>query len=139
MKYFLNILMITAIIGLASCNDDDNTPGAEPELVNQWSLIEQLVDPGDGSGTFQPVESNKVIEFFSDGTVRSNSTLCFMDPDGTNQTFTGTYDPDEMTINPDDCSDDDFLRLTYEQDGGILYLYYLCIEPCGQKFVVVER
>lgn len=35
-----------------------------------------MADPGDGSGTFQPVESDKTIEFKNNGSVITNNSLC---------------------------------------------------------------
>ena len=74
MKKFISLLMTLSI--LVSCSDDENNPAENPELISKWKHIETLIDPGDGSGTFQPVESDLTMEFYSDSTVTTNEPLC---------------------------------------------------------------
>ena len=72
MKYIQVTLLSLVVLLAVSCNSED------VELVNKWQLIEMLADPGDGSGGFEPVTSNKVIEFWDDGTITSNGSICTM-------------------------------------------------------------
>ena len=129
----LRIFLLITIFGinLNACNEAE-----EPELINEWKLIEQLMDPGDGSGTFQPVISDKTIEFFSDGTVTSNGNLCTMSSaSGTGSS--GTYDGTEMIITADNCGVAIF-EIRYELSGENLILSYPCIEACREKYEAVD-
>ena len=74
---------------LNSCNNDDDS-NRSTELIGNWKLIEVLVDPGDGSGTFSTVESSKIITFQNDGIITSNGTICDMSLEANNPT-SGTY------------------------------------------------
>jgi len=125
-------LLITLIIftSFFSCNNNDDNIGPI-ELDGTWRLIEQYSDPGDGSGDYVPVNSDKTITFISNGTITSNGNLCLMDTNSDGDT-TGTFDASENTIFPNDCSSQ--YRLGYEIKENRLFLYYPCIEGCGQKF-----
>ena len=72
----LKIVTLLTLLVIA-CTSNNNTD-VDTTLVGKWKLIEQLVDPGYGSGTFHPVSSNSVVEFFSDGTVTVNGEFCCM-------------------------------------------------------------
>lgn len=128
-KYFY--LFLVATFSLSSCNTEE-----DPELINEWHLIEMLADPGDGSGTFQPVTSDKTILFFEDGTVTSNGSICFMGTE-TASGSTGTYSEANMTIDVDDCIGG-HVPLNYEMDGAFLILNYPCIEACREKYELVN-
>ncbi|XCF07480.1 hypothetical protein ABI125_06380 [Tamlana crocina] len=109
--------------------------------MGQWKLIEQLMDPGDGSGTFQPVTSNRVFEFFSDGSVTVNGDMCYITTEIGDKT-TGSYvetsesDWNDGEISPPDCSFED-TKIYYQIEGENLILWYQCIEGCGQKFIKI--
>jgi hypothetical protein len=60
MKIKVILSSIAVMAFLSACNTENQNEG----LVSKWHLIEQLMDPGDGSGTFQPVTSDKTISFF---------------------------------------------------------------------------
>ena len=123
--------LITAGI-LFSCNNDDDS-NTETNLIGDWKLIEVLADPGDGSGTFNSVESEKIITFKNDGTITSNGNLCDMSISSDNQT-SGTYSNLEMTFNSTNCNDSAY-DFTFEQNGDILIINYPCIEPCQAKYI----
>lgn len=55
-KILLSIIIILAL-SCCSTTDDDK----DRELVGEWKLIEILSDPGDGSGTFKTVNSEKKL------------------------------------------------------------------------------
>ncbi|HHZ81758.1 MAG TPA: hypothetical protein EYN28_05905 [Flavobacteriales bacterium] len=120
-----NLLFSLAIMmAFASC---DNC--IESQIIDRYYLIEVLADPGDGSGTFQAVESDKFIEFYSDGTVTSNGELCGMGIDS-NSATSGTYSLDTYTISTSSCMD-----LNFEVTGDEVILDYPCFEPCRAKFL----
>lgn len=127
MKYNYALLFAAITLLFSSCKKEE-----EPDLVNSWKLIEVLADPGDGSGTFQPVTSDKVVSFYTDGTVTSNASICTMETQvGTSST--GTYSTVDSTIAVDDCVINGF-PLTFEMSGSNLILNYPCIEPCREKY-----
>lgn len=114
-----------------SCSDDE---GVTPDLIGTWKLTEVLLDPGDGSGTFSPVQSDKTVTFFENGTVISNATLCNLAPDA-DALGEGVYSLQDSTITPT-CPGQDFVgNIFFEIEGENLILYFLCIEPCAEKYV----
>ena len=138
-------LLIVFLVIISSCTSDDSKPTDETGLIGKWKLIEQLTDPGDGSGTFQPISSERVIEFFSDGTVSINGDLCFMTSE-VGETVTGTYiktsdsNSDiqyEGEIFPNSCSSRSAKVYFDLPVSGNLILWYQCIEGCGQKFTKI--
>lgn len=126
------LTLLLALIGLlSSCNSgDDLSPNTN--LVGDWKLVEVLADPGDGSGTFSAVESNKILRFHQDGTVTSNGSICSMSIEANNPT-SGTYSLTSSTINSPDCDNPDY-NYQFELDGNTLIVIYPCIEPCQVKF-----
>lgn len=125
-----SILIFCLII--TSCNNENENP----VLVGEWILIEQLADPGDGSGTFQPVNSSKTLEFYSDSTIVCNGQMCQLSTESSPQT-NGTYSPTFHTITPENCPVS-FFPLTYEMQGQYLILNYPCIEACREKYEQVD-
>jgi hypothetical protein len=125
------IVLIFAAIGiLISCDKDDGS-GSKTELTGNWKLIEVLADPGDGSGTFLSVESDKMITFKNNGIIASNGSLCDMSINSDNPT-SGTYSSSELTYNSSDCLNPEY-DYSFEQVGNTLIIDYPCIEPCKAK------
>ena len=130
------LILITAIVFVACSNNDDSV-----DLFGKWKLVEQLADPGDGSGVFITVNSNRTIEFFDDFTVVSNGALCIMSSE-TSSESTGTFFSTEEsssiggTILPDDCEFSN-AQIIYKVENNKLILSFLCIEACQQKFVKI--
>lgn len=112
---------------LSSCNKNENNPSSS--LEGTWLLVERLVDPGNGSGTFQPVTSSKTLVFATNGDISSNGNMCSMDIDTVNPSM-GTYSTVDSTISPDICSFD----LDFQLKAGNLLVYFPCIEPCILKY-----
>ncbi|MBA4275728.1 lipocalin family protein [Flavobacterium sp.] len=126
-------IVLLLLLSLFSCNKNDQelTPAS---LAGTWKLTEMLQDPGDGSGTFQPVNSNKKIVFISDNKVISNGILCDMSINS--DTFTtGSYSEANNTINPSNCQN---LTINYELNATSLILSYRCIEGCRAKYIKVQ-
>ena len=129
MKYLILTLIVLGTF--VSCNKE-----ADSELIGTWQLTETLIDPGDGSGTFQSVESDKIIKFKKSGKFCSNGSMCDMSTEATNSS-SGTYNTSNTTITPSNCSIDD-LELNYELINGYLIVYYPCYEACQMKFAKVD-
>lgn len=109
----------------------------ESDLMGKWKLIEVLADPGDGSGTFRQVNSNKIIEFHSDGTLTSNGSICNMSTEADSPS-SATYSLSDSTINSPEC-ENTAMRLKFERSGSTLIISYPCIEPCRAKFIKAEK
>jgi hypothetical protein len=115
-----------------SCENKDINP-APTTLVGKWRLIEVLADPGDGSGVFTKVTSDRTISFLSDSTFTSNSPMCLMGI-ASGQSSKGIYFPKNGTISPADCQIKQFtIRFKIEESN--LILSYPCIEACSEKYI----
>ncbi|RSC95008.1 hypothetical protein [Tenacibaculum singaporense] len=121
------ILLLLVVSLMFSCsNDEDNL---ETELIGKWKLIEVLADPGDGSGTFEPVRSNKTIEFKSDGTLTTNNSLC--DPYSDEMISSGTYKNNTITTG---CQNPNIATISFELKNQYLILNFISNEGYSQKF-----
>tara|TARA_R100001369_G_scaffold11109_2_gene24482 strand:+ start:17341 stop:17727 length:387 start_codon:yes stop_codon:yes gene_type:complete len=128
MKGFLISVFIAVVLLNTSCTKENIS---ERDLVNRWHLIETLIDPGDGSGTFQKVESDAIIEFFDDNTLRYSRSFCGEE----NSLKTGTYSFVENEIYPE-C--DPIVTFSYKIENNRLIIYYNCIEGCAEKFELIK-
>jgi len=117
---------------LTACQENNHTL-PNTELIGNWRLVEVLSDPGDGSGVFVSVDSEKTMTFQNDGTLTSNGSLCdlgFTDLMPTS----GVYSLIDSTYTANDCGLTD-LRYSFEQHDNILIVSYPCIEACQSKFI----
>lgn len=125
-------ILLLAILGLLfSCNKNEEELAPDSSLAGTWKLTEVLADPGDGSGTFQPVSSNKNIVFISDNKVTSNGAICDMSIES-NSSTTASYSEANSTIN---CQNS---TIMYELNANSLILSYPCIEGCQAKYIKVQ-
>lgn len=133
LKSSIIIFIVTlGFYGLISCSEDEEQP---VDLVGEWKLTEMYLDPGDGSGDFTPVNSNRIVRFFADGTISSNGKLCEMSTNS-DENSNGSYDLSNMVIEAD-CNF--FGRdIIFELKNNSLTLSYPCIEACAQKFVKIK-
>lgn len=124
------ILILVSIAALIACKKEaektQSQPKEKPEGIYQ--LTEVLMDPGDGSGTFQPVNSKKTIELFSNDSLYSNGNICSMDP-GTGTASHGTYSLADSSIALAGCD-----TLDFDLTDSTLIINYFCIEPCRAKY-----
>jgi len=115
---------------LYSCSPKD---AVDPDLIGKWRLIEVLADPGDGSGTFHSVASNKTMEFNSNGTVTSNGSICDMSiVSGTSSI--GTYSLSDSTLKSSNCETSP-MKIRFQKSGSYLIIHYPCDEACSAKYV----
>lgn len=136
MKHIL--LIWIALVCLSSCKDDNDMQlkNTTDEVLGQWKLIEFYADPGDGSGDFQQIESEKRILFMTDGTVSSNANLCILFSE-VGETSTGTFSEEDMSISISGC-DISTSSVNYEMVGSQLIVSYFCIEGCLEKYEKIE-
>lgn len=125
---FLTTFILLMIFSI-SCGDDDTLDSG---IVGTWEFTEQLSDPGDGSGVFMEVDSDKTITFNADGTLESNGPLSTHVGTLDGGPSTGTYNLSDSSITLDSL---DFQRIfNFIVDGNELVINYLCIEPCASKY-----
>ena len=129
LKYFAALLTIFALV---SCKKTDTINGNG--LVGNWKLIEVLFDPGDGSGKFRPVDSNKKITFALDSTFTSNGNICEMSIESTAGSR-GVFMAVDKKITAENCNTVD---LRYNLNENTLQIFYPCFEPCISKYVRVK-
>lgn len=130
------ILLITSIGILISCSKDENENSVTTELVGQWKLIEQLADPGDGSGTFQSIDSEKTIEFSENEIVTSkNGSLC--QPYSDEQISSGTYSLSEKRITTN-CQNPNIAFIGFEIKDNYLLFHFASNEGFSQKFKKIK-
>lgn len=135
------ILLITIIGLLFSCSDrNEDLSAIETTLIGKWKLIEVLIDPGDGSGTYIGVSSEKIVEFHNDGTITSNGTIC-----ETNTLIvspsSGTYSVTESTIDSD-CPLGQIPgeSINFSKQGSYLTISSpRCFETCSSKYVKIQE
>lgn len=125
-------LALVLMLTFFSCTKK-NESKIDSELIGVWKLTEVLADPGDGSGTYHAVDTDKTIEFHADGTLTSNSAICNMAVDPSKPSY-GTYSLADSTIRSTNCQDSGF-KIWFRKVGSNLILNYPCIEPCGEKYV----
>jgi len=132
MKKSIALLILLGV--LFSCNKNDNETTGNSTLVGSWKLTAILADPGDGSGIFNPVISNKTIVFDNNGNLSSNGIICDMSTDS-NTSSTGNYIEANTSITSSSCQN---LSIKYELSGNTLILNYPCIEPCKAKYIKIN-
>lgn len=124
-------------LSVLSCNDDDNQPNVlTSDVVGSWNLKAIYADPGDGSGDFQPVDSDKVIEFMANGEFSSNANLCYIFSD-VGEASSGVYSEANTTLMISGC-DISPTTVNYEVIDSELIVSYFCIEGCLEKYEKVQ-
>ena len=126
MKISFAILVILSLF--TSCKKKDGG-----SLTGTWELKEVLMDPGNGSGVFNAVNSDKNLVFHNNGNVNSNGIICDMSIES-NTSTSGTYSAIDSTIISATCQN---LIIKYELSGDTLILIYPCIEACKAKYTRV--
>ena len=101
-----------------------------------WLLKEILADPGDGSGTFEKVNSNRYIEFRKDGAVYSNGNLCSMSISSETSSV-GECKEGNSILTVKGC-DNQPLEIKYKENHTVMILSYPCKESCLAKYVRIE-
>lgn len=130
-----NSLLALSLFGLVIyCSEDPEVGSAE--LIGKWQLSEVLFDPGDGSGEFQPVESDKAIDFLSNGKVRSNGDLCYPNSDSDSPS-TGYFILPDSILDMDNCAPRPF-ETSFRVVNSELIIDYVCIEACSEKYIKIE-
>ena len=141
MKIYRGILLLNVIAILFSCKqNDDSDDSSEIDVIGIWQLIEIYLDPGDASGDFELVDSNKTIEFKIDGTLISNGVICQISTDSI-ESRSATYSICENTMMSPDCRDNGYgSDITFFIDANNdLVLIHPCIESCLSKYTKISN
>jgi hypothetical protein len=125
MKKTFGILILIVIF---SCATNEKDSIGNPAAIGTWKLIEVLSDPGDGSGVYTPVNSDKTITFFANGKVEASVKLC--GSSSNNESTTARFDEEKSIIIPNGCS----YNINVEFKDSYMFLTLPCIEPCGEKY-----
>ena len=136
MKKHLVLFILTLSILACDVTDPLFDPFT-PELLGEWELSAVLADPGDGSGTYNPVDSDKTIEFFEEGYFEASQNMCTSGDSG-EPSNVGTYSLADSSLTVTNCSygaSQEALKLYFSIEEGDLYISFPCIEPCGEKYV----
>ncbi len=130
MKKFILYFFVFAVC--AACAKKNKSP-----LVGTWKLTHTLIDIGNGKATFEKANQEKVIEFFADGTLKSNTSYCPLDKD-TSVGKSGTYNVDQ-TILTIPCTST-ASKINFELKDVTLIIHYptQCMEPCKEKYAKIE-
>jgi hypothetical protein len=126
MKISFAILVILSLFTSCKKNKRDS-------LTGTWELKEVLMDPGNGSGVFTAVGSDKNLVFHTNGNVNSNGIICDMSIES-NSSTSGTYSAIDSTIISATCQN---LIIKYEVSNDTLILIYPCFEACKAKYTRV--
>lgn len=134
MKHLFLLLFLPILF--VSCSSDDNfVIDYLPTNNSLWQLEATLFDPGDGSGTFTPVQSDRILAF-EVSRIISNGPFCSLTaPVGPEEV--AVYGAAETEIIAAPCnSGRDSLRLilTYEEAADRLMLDLGCEEPCQLRY-----
>lgn len=124
MKTILSCLPLVCLFLTTCQSNEDRLPGT-------WELIEVLADPGDGSGEFQPVNSDEQITFSENGEFSANVDFCGRQGLMSTNAI-GRYLTDEQVIILDNCAVE--TRMTYEFAGRRLIVSQQCFEACQRKY-----
>jgi len=137
-----SILLILTIFFISCSNNERlKLDTEEANILGRWKLIEELNDPGDGSGIFVSVNSEMVVEFLEKGILSSNVNFC-----ESSSILEGNieynYFVDESYILVGDCNNisivDYKINYDFNIETGYLFFWHPCIEGCGQKFIKTE-
>ena len=137
MKKIIVPLLLLAL--LISCTTNDNTIPDSHEILGKWKLVETFEDPGDGSGVFEPVESNQVIEFFKNGKFETNGSSCYLGSQG-DSSSSGHFNVSQNVIYFDgDCEFNNNPEVIFSIENSYLIIgWRSCIEGCYNKYEKLE-
>ncbi len=130
MKKLLFLLLASLL--LPGCQKDSDERPDPDVLEGTWLLTEALFDPGDGSGEFQKVDSERELNLAPDNTFSSNYDICQAIEEG--QKFSGNFDRIGVKEFLIPCAGSLLNSVQGRLEDGFLVLYYPCDEPCAYRF-----
>ena len=125
MNRIFSVAVILLSLAGFSCAKVCSEPDTDAGIVGKWTFTESLIDPGDGSGTWQAAPPNQSITFNADGTFTGEVGL-FLD-----YTRYEVLNDSALKLIKADAS---FITLQYKLQGNGLDINPQCFERCGFKF-----
>ncbi len=123
------------LFSLNGCTNKNSSakPLFPNSIVGKWKLVSTYMDPGDGSGKFEPYVGPKLIpiEFNSDSTYKNNNASCIDKFSIRLKQFI------KLSGNCKNSWSDRLYSYKLSPKYDSLTLYYQCIEGCGEKYVRV--
>jgi hypothetical protein len=123
-----HIIIITILFGLTNFTYSQTI---EKEFVGEWKLIETMSDPGDGSGKFHKIDSEKTLKIEPNGKIKSNGELCYLSTTTENRTNGQLIKDSNETILK---SCDKKYKPIYKLTENFIIVYYPCKEGCAEKY-----
>ena len=126
-RVFSLALVMLTIIGLSceKAKKDQSSAG----LTGSWEFTESLIDPGNGSGTWQPAPENQEITFGDDRSFSGDVGL-FQD-----YTRYEVLNDSALKLIKADAT---FISLRYKLENTGLEINPQCFERCGFKFMKLQ-
>jgi len=124
-------IIFLMLIGLFVSCDSENENKSATELIGTWKLIEISAAPGSSSQSFKPVQSNKTLEFKSNGTIVTNTSLC--DPYSDEVKSSGSFSLTNNSITTN-CQNPNIATISFELKNDYLILNFISNEGYSQKF-----
>jgi hypothetical protein len=122
------LIIIAVLFGITSFI---NSQTIDKRFIGEWKLIETMIDPGDGSGEFHKVDSEKTLEIEPSGTVKSNGDMCNLSINTDNKTY-GQLKKDLNETILSSCNKK--YKPYYKLKDEFLIVYYPCKEGCAEKY-----
>ena len=134
MKSIYYLILPFLLMFMLGCEKDQTEA---TDIMGEWKLVEEKIGSAIIIGeptVFEPVQSNKTITFYSNGTFSSNGDMCFMTNQASSQN-TGLYYESLLSIEPNGCqSAAASSGIKYQLDADTLIISYQCFEACQQKY-----
>ncbi|OJJ22476.1 hypothetical protein BKI52_07285 [marine bacterium AO1-C] len=124
------LLSTSLLVFLFACTKQETNPKSS-SLTGKWALSLALTNASNGNGFCATAKEGKTIEFFNDGKVVANNSLCLTD---NNQQSQATYD--NTFIYPSDCQN---VKLEYAIEAEVLTVTYPCIEGYVEKYTLTSE
>lgn len=125
MGHTITLIFIFGLFGFSYAQNIDT------KFAGEWELIETMIDPGDGSGKFNKVNSDKTLTIRINGNIESNGNLCQLTTKADNRTKAQLIRNKNETI-LDSCKKG--YKIYYELREDFLIVYYPCKETCAEKY-----
>ena len=131
----LTLATLPLILLTVACDTDDvllTEPTPSAPVTGVYRLSARLLDPGDGSGTFQAVDSEQTLTLSVDSTLVVNEDICAL-TEAPGQTR-GRYTANGIVV-LEGCPDLPYRIDFFERE---VRLSFPCFEPCINKYVLVD-
>lgn len=144
MKKYQSIIAVFLLLLAVSCKKDQASEENIDSIIGKWKLIETYADPGDGSGRWNTVKSNKTLEFKNNGQIKvDNGSFAF-------GLFPGEKDESTYVLEPytgvQTMEAHRYIlkiqKLEHHPmvmfENGKLKIEYFCIEGCGERYEKIK-